>query len=396
MTDELLAYRDDFPIVGKTNYLISNSLGPMPGSVPEKLAQYASEWGDYGVKAWTRGWWEKPIDTGNEIAPLINAQPGTVVMHPNVTIAQSAVVSAIDFTGPRDTIVMTDLDFPSVRYGVEALATRFGARVVIVRSDDGISIDEARLLNAIDERTKLVAISHVLFKSAFINDAEVICDHAHRMGALVSLDAFHSVGIIPVDVQASKVDFLTGGVLKWLCGGPGGCFLYVAPEIRDTMSPAITGWQAHARPFAFEESMEYAESSFRWLNGTPVIPALYAAAEGPKILRRAGIGAIREKSKRQTARLIELADERDYRINAPRDPERRGGTVAIDVPNGYEVAQVLLSQGILVDYREGAGIRAAPFFFTKGEEIESLIGAIDEAIESGSWKAFTSQRGVVT
>ncbi len=396
MTDELLAYRDEFPIVGKTNYLISNSLGPMPRSIPDQLAQYAAEWGEYGVKAWTRGWWEKPVDTGNEIAPLINALPGTVGMQPNVTIAQSAVVSALDFTAPRDTIVMTELDFPSVRYGVEALAERFGAKVVTVRSDDGISIDEARLLDAIDERTRLVAISHVLFKSAFINNASAICDHAHRMGALVSLDAFHSVGIIPVDVQASGVDFLAGGVLKWLCGGPGGCFLYVAPGIRDTLHPAITGWQAHARPFAFEPTMDYAEGPFRWLNGTPVIPALYAAAEGPKLLRRAGIEAIRKKSKRQTALLIELADARGYRVNAPRDPELRGGTVAIDVPNGYEVAQVLLSQGILVDYRVGAGIRAAPFFFTADEEIESLIAAIDESIEAGSWKNFTSHRPTVT
>ncbi len=396
MTDELLAYREEFPIVATTNYLISNSLGPMPRSVPGQLAQYAAEWGEYGVKAWTRGWWEKPVDTGNEIAPLLNAMPGTVVMQPNVTIAQSAVVSALDFSGARNTVVMTELDFPSVRYGVEALAKRFGARVVVVRSDDGMSIDETRLFEAIDERTRLVAISHVLFKSAFINDAEAICNHSHRMGALVSLDAFHSVGIIPVDVQRSGVDFLTGGVLKWLCGGPGGCFLYVAPGIRDTLAPAMTGWQAHARPFAFEEAMDYAEGSFRWLNGTPVIPALYAAAEGPKILRRAGIGAIREKSKRQTARLVELADGRGYRVNAPRDPERRGGTVAIDVPNGYEVAQVLLAQGILVDYRAGAGIRAAPFFFTTDEEIDSLIGAIDEAFESGSWRDFTSHRPVVT
>jgi kynureninase len=236
----------------------------------------------------------------------------------------------------------------------------------------------------------------VLFKSAFINDADVICRHAHRMGALVSLDAFHSVGIIPVDVQKSGVDFLTGGVLKWLCGGPGGCFLYTSPRVRDSLSPALTGWQAHARPFAFEESMEMATGPFRWLNGTPVIPALYAAAEGPKILRRAGIDAIREKSRRQTARLISLAADRGYRVNSPRDPDRRGGTVTIDVPNGYEVAQVLLSQDILVDYRAGAGIRAAPFFFNTDEEIETLIAAIDEAVSSGSWRRFSSQKTVVT
>jgi kynureninase len=368
----------------------------MPRTVPAQLALYAAEWEELGVRAWARGWWEKPVDVGNEIAPLLNAEAGTVVMVPNVTMGQSAVLSAMDFTAPRDTIVMTELDFPSVRYACEALAKRLGARVVVVRSDDGISIDEDRLLGAIDERTRLVAISHVLFKSAFIIDADVVCQHAHRMGALVSLDAFHSVGIIPVDVQKSGVDFLTGGVLKWLCGGPGGCFLYTSPRVRDSLSPALTGWQAHARPFAFEESMELATGPFRWLNGTPVIPALYAAAEGPKILRRAGIDAIRKKSRRQTARLVSLAEERGYHVNSPRDPDRRGGTVTIDVPNGYEVAQVLLSQDILVDYRAGAGIRAAPFFFNTDDEIETLVGAIDEAVASGSWRRFSSHKTVVT
>ena len=396
MTDSLLEYRSEFPILDKTTYLISNSLGPMPRTVPEKLAEYAEDWGGLGVKAWAKGWWEKPVDVGNEIAPLLNAERDTVVMMPNVTIAQSAVASAMDFSGSRDTIVMTDLDFPSVKYAYEALAKRFGARVVVVRSDDGISIDEGRLLEAIDERTKLVAISHVLFKSAFINDADAICAHAHRMGALVSLDAFHSVGIVPVDVQKSGVDFLTGGVLKWLCGGPGGCFLYVSPKVRDTLDPALTGWQAHARPFAFEERMEYTPGPFRWLNGTPVIPALYAAAEGVKIVRRAGVEAIREKSIRQTARLIELADERGFRVFAPRDPARRGGTVAIDVPNGYEVAQVLLSREILVDYRVGAGIRAAPYFFNTDSEIELLIDTIDETGRTGEWQTFAEKRSVVT
>ncbi|MEO5589196.1 MAG: aminotransferase class V-fold PLP-dependent enzyme [Gemmatimonadaceae bacterium] len=394
--DELLQYREEFPILDRTTYLISNSLGPMPRTVPERLAEYGADWGDLGVKAWSRGWWEKPVDVGNEIAPLMNAELNTVVMMPNVSIAQAAVASAIDFTGPRDTIVMTELDFPSVRYAYEALAKRFGARVVVVESDDGISIDEGRLLAAIDERTRLVAISHVLFKSAFVNDANVICEHAHRMGALVSLDSFHAVGIIPVDVQRSGVDFLTGGVLKWLCGGPGGCFLYVSPAVRDNLEPALTGWQAHSRPFAFEEKMEYTPGPFRWLNGTPVIPALYAAAEGVKIIRKAGVKAIREKSIRQTSRLIDLAEARGYGVFAPRDPARRGGTVAIDVPHGYEVAQVLLSKEILVDYRVGAGIRAAPYFFNSDDEVDTLIAGIEEALAGSEWEQFAGRNAVVT
>jgi kynureninase len=394
--DPLLVFRDEFPILEKTNYLVSNSLGPMPRTVPDKLAEYARDWGELGVKAWTRGWWEMPVDVGNEIAPLINAGDGEVVMMPNVTIAQTAVLSSIDFPKDRDTVVMTELDFPSVRYAYAEMAERFGARVVVVRSDDGLSIDRDELLAAIDERTRVVAVSHVLFRSAFLMDVDAICRRAHEMGALVSLDSFHAVGIVPVDVKRSNVDFLTGGVLKWLCGGPGGCFLYVSPAIRDELKPALTGWQAHSRPFAFEETMEYTSGAFRWLNGTPVIPALYAAAEGPKILRRAGISAIREKSVRLTSRLIELADERGYGVNAPRDPAKRGGTVAVDFPHAYEVSQHLLSQNILVDYRVGAGIRIAPHFFTREEELEEAVHEIDRSLESGSWQRFSEKITVVT
>lgn len=348
------------------------------------------------MKAWARGWWDMPVSVGNEIAPLLNADDGTVVMMPNISIAQAAVASAVDFSPPRDTVVMTELDFPSVRYVYEEQAKRLGARVVVVRSDDGISIDQDRLLAAIDERTRLVAISHVLFKSAFINDANAICEHAHRMGALVSLDAFHSVGIVPVDVKRSGVDFLAGGVLKWLCGGPGACFLYVSPNVRDTMAPALTGWQAHSRPFAFEDRMEYTSGPARWLNGTPVIPALYAATEGVKIIRRAGIAAIREKSIRQTSRLIELAEGKGYRTFVPRDSARRGGTVTIDVPHSYEVAQALLSRDILVDFREGAGVRAAPYFFNTDDEVESLVAAIGEILETAEWQRYSENRSVVT
>jgi kynureninase len=394
--DKLLEFRKEFPILETSTYLVSNSLGAMPRSVADKLAAYAHDWATLGVRAWAKGWWEKPVTVGDEIAPLMNAPKGTVAMHPNVTIAQSTVLSALDFSGERNTIVMTELDFPSVRYAYEALAKRFGARIVVVPSDDGMTIDHDRLLAAIDERTRLVAISHVLFKSAFIMDADLICAHAHRMGALVSLDAYHSVGVIPVDVQKSGVDFLTGGVLKWLCGGPGAAFLYVSPSVRNTLEPAITGWQAHARPFAFEQEMEYSEGPFRWLNGTPNISVLYLAADGPNIIKKAGIQAIREKSIRQTSRLIEMAEERGYRVHAPRDPNRRGGTVAFDVPHGYEVAQYLLSQNIVIDYRVGAGIRVAPHFYTTDEELEICVNAIDRCLETGAWKEFSNHVSVVT
>ena len=391
MHDPLLAFRSEFPILERTTYLVSNSLGAMPRGVPDRLAEYVDEWAELGVRAWAKGWWGKPVDVGNEIAPLIGAGPGEVVMVPNVTIGQASVLSALDYSAPRDTIVMTALDFPSVRYVYDALATRLGARVVVVPSEDRIGIDMERLLAAIDDRTRLVAISHVLFRSAYIMDVAAVCRRAREVGALVSVDAFHSVGVIPVDVKQLGVDFLTGGVLKWLCGGPGGCFLYVSPEVAHRLTPALTGWQAHARPFAFEPEMSYADDAFRWLTGTPVIPALYAAVEGPRIVKRAGVERIRAKSMRQTARLIELADARGYRVTAPRKPEQRGGTVAFDVPHGYEVSEALLANNVLVDYRPGAGIRVAPHFYTADEELERVVAMIDDILATGAWQAHSGR-----
>src|SRR4051812_29869511 len=165
VTDTLLQFRSEFPILERTTYLVSNSLGAMPRAVPERLAEYTDQWAELGVRAWARGWWEMPVSVGNEIAPLIGAQPGEIAMLPNVTIAQTAVLTSLDYPAARDTIVMTDLDFPSVRYVYDELATRLGARIVVVPSDDGVSIDAQRVIDAIDERTRLVSISHVLFRS---------------------------------------------------------------------------------------------------------------------------------------------------------------------------------------------------------------------------------------
>ena len=396
MNDPLLAFRSEFPILDRTTYLVSHSLGAMPRTVADRLAEYVDVWAELGVRAWANGWWEMPIDAANEIAPLLGASAGEVAMVPNVSLGQAAVLSAIDYTPPRNRIVMTELDFPSVRYVYDQLAPRMGAEIVVVPSEDGVSIDEERLMAEIDERTALVAVSHVLFRSAYIMDVEAICRRAHDVGAVVSLDAFHSVGVIPVDVKRIGVDFLTGGVLKWLCGGPGGCFLYVAPEASARFAPTLTGWQAHRRPFGFESEMDYADGVARWLSGTPSIPALYAATEGPKLIRRAGIEAIRAKSLRQTSRLIELADERGYNVRATRDATRRGGTVAFDVPHAYEVAQFLISRDIIVDYRPNAGIRIAPHFYTSDAELERVVAAVDEAIATGAWQQFGQRTSVVT
>jgi kynureninase len=394
--DPLLSYRPEFPILERCTYLVSNSLGAMPRGVPDRLAEYVDAWEGRGVRAWAEGWWELPVTVGNEIAPLIGAHPGEVAMMPTVTLAQAAVLSALDYPAGRDTVVMSALDFPSVRYAIEQLAPRLGGRVDVVPSDDGITINADRLCAAITERTRLVAISHVLFRSAAILDVARICAHAHAMGAVVSLDGYHAAGVMPVDVRAIGCDFYSAGVLKWLCGGPGGSFLWASPAMSAQYAPAVTGWQAHARPFAFDETMDYASGAWRWLGGTPVVPALYANLEGPRIVRRAGLAAIRAKSMRQTARLVAMADERGYAVAAPRNPDARGGTVAFDVPHAAEVARALLARDVVIDYRPGAGIRVAPHFYTSDAEVERVVTEIDDILATGAWRAFEGVRSTVT
>ena len=381
MIDELLRYRSEFPILDRTTYLISNSLGAMPQGVYAALKGYADTWATRGVRAWEEKWWMLAVETGDEIGALMNADRDSVSTHQNVTTCQAVVASCFSFSGKRNKIVYTDMNFPSVMYFWEAQRAS-GARVHMVKSDDGITVQTERLLDAIDEETALVPVSHVIFRSAYINDARAIVEKAHRVGAHVILDTFQSLGTVPVDVQALQVDFACGGVLKWLCGGPGVAYLYVRPDLGRKLEPKFTGWMAHQDPFGFEVGpIRYADPPLRFMNGTPHIPALEAARPGLKIIAGAGVERIRQKSKRQTARLIELADERGWRVNTPRDPEQRGGTVSIDMPHSREVCQQLLKRDILVDWRPRAGVRMSPHFYSTPEELETAIVAVEEILQ---------------
>jgi kynureninase len=383
MNDPLLRYRSEFPILDRTTYLISNSLGAMPRGVPESLNRYAEIWATRGVRAWEESWWMLPLEIGNQIGELMNAPPNSVALHGNVTQCQAVVASCFDFTGPRNKIVYTDLNFPSVMYFWEAQRSR-GARIHMVKAGNAIEVPTEKLLDAIDEETLLIPVSHVIFRSSFINEAKAICEKAHRLGAHVLLDVFQSLGSgVPVDVRDLNVDFACGGVLKWLCGGPGAAYLYVRPDLACKLEPKFTGWLAHENPFAFEIGpTRYTQGPYRFLNGTPNIPGLYAAMPGLEILRKLDMNEVREKSKRQTARIISLADQRGWRVSAPRDPERRGGTVAVDMPNSHEVCAELLKRDILVDWRPGAGVRMSPHFYTQDEEIDSAFAAIDALLAS--------------
>jgi kynureninase len=384
MADDLLCYRSQFPILECTTYLISNSLGAMPQGVYEAMKGYADIWARRGVRAWEERWWMLAAQVGDEIGALMNAPQGSVSTHQNVTTCQAVVASCFDFSGPRNKVVYSDLNFPSVMYFWEAQQA-YGARVHMVQTDDGITVPIDRLLDAIDEQTLLVPVSHVIFRSAYIQDAKAIIEKAHKVGAYVVLDAFQSLGTVPVDVQALNVDFACGGVLKWLCGGPGVAYLYVRPDLGKKLQPKFTGWFAHQNPFGFETGpTRYGEPPFRFMNGTSHVPALEAARPGLKIIAAVGIERVREKSKRQTSRLIELALAHGWRVNSPRNAENRGGTVSIDMPDAEEVCRELLKRDILVDYRPKAGVRMAPHFYTKDEELETAIAAVEEILKERS------------
>ncbi len=384
--DELLKWRGEFPILERTTYMISNSLGAMPRGVYDSLRAYADAWAERGVRAWEEGWWEMAVGLGDRIAPLIGAGPGEISLHQNVTQTQAIISSCFDFHGPRNKIVLVELEFPSIQYFYHE-QRRLGARVQVVPAPDGIRIDLDGLLTAIDETTLLVPVSQVLFRSSCIVDAKAVIERAHRVGAHVILDVFQAAGAMPVDVHGLSVDFAVGGVLKWLCGGPGVAFLYVREDLRARLRPALTGWMAHRRPFGFETgAIDPREDSYRYLNGTPHIPALYACRPGLDILNQAGVPAIRAKSIRMTTRLIEGARARGWSVNTPENPAERGGTVSVECPHAAQVCRELLARDVLIDYRPKAGVRLSPHFYNREDECDFALAQMRDILDSGVWK----------
>ena len=378
--DDLLEWRREFPTLDHTLHFISHSLGAMPRGVEEALARYASLWRERGIRAWEEDWLELPTRVGNVLAGIVHAEPGTIAMLENVTTAQAVALSAVDFTPPRNRLVCTVEDFPSVLYLYEGLARR-GVQVVRVPARDHHRIDEREVVAAIDERPAVVAISHVLFRSAQLLDLGPIVRRAREAGALTLIDAYQAVGTVPLDLAALDVDMVTGGSVKWLCGGPGAGYLYVSPRVRQALRPGLTGWMAHERPFDFDSGpMRWHEGPRRFWTGTPGIPSFSAALPGYQIVARIGVQAIREKSLRQTGRMLEWADEFGFRVGSPRENDRRGGTVVVDVPHAGEVCQALLAADVLLDYRPGVGLRLAPHFYTRDDEVDVVMARVRDEV----------------
>lgn len=395
--DSLLRWRDEFPILQETTYLINNSLGAMPRAVYDNLQNYADTWATLGVRAWGAVWWDLSGAVGDRIAPLMGAPAGSVLIQQNAAIANSILFSALDFDNPqRNKVIVTDMDFPSDLYVLRRWLPET-VDIHMVKTRDGISIDTDELLDAIDERTRLVSTSHVLFRSAYIMPAQQIVEKAHAVGAQVLLNGYHSVGIIPVDVTALNIDYYIGGTLKWLCGGPGGVFLYVRPDLRPTLEPKVTGWFAHQQPFAFDvENFDLRDDVYRFMTGTPGVASLYAIQPGVDIIAEVGVGNIREKSIRQTSMITDLAEQAGYQVNSPRQADQRAGTITLDPGNAYAVSRELLARKFVIDYREHAGIRIAPHFYNTDEEVAATMTAIAEILADSSWQQHVANRDFVT
>lgn len=388
MSDLTERYRPQFPILDETTYLISHSLGAMPRATFDAVQEYAETWATRGVRAWAEGWWDLPLTIGDEVGRIIGAPAGTVAMHQNVSVCQSVILSCFDLgsLGARNRIVFPELEFPSVQYVYREHARTGELQLEVVPSDDGMTIDTQRMVDAIDERTLLVPISHVLFKSGALMDVAPIVEKARAVGALVVLDTYQSAGTVSFSVTDLDVDFATGGSVKWLCGGPGAGYLYVHPRHHGTLQPRVTGWMAHEAPFAFEPEQRYASGIARFLHGSPPVPALYAARSGYEVINEVGVPAIRELSQRRTQRIIELADAAvGLSVTSPRDPQRRGGTVTIDVPDAAAVTAELVRRGTIVDFRPGAGIRVSPHFYNTDAELESALGELAELVRTRSY-----------
>jgi kynureninase len=374
---ELADYRAEFPILADTTYLVSHSLGAMPRKAADRLAEFARMWAERGIRSWAEGWWETPWTVGDQVGRIIGAARGSTVMHQNVAIAEAVALSCFRPIDPaRNRAVYEQGNFPSVRYLYQAQPD---LEVVVCE-------DEGEIVERIDERTLLVPISHVLYKAGEIQDVEPIVARAHEVGAYVILDCYQSAGIVPLDVAALDVDFAVGGSVKWLCGGPGNGWLYVRPDLAERLEPTLTGWQAHARPFAFEDEMAYASGAARFLTGTPNPAAHCAATAGYDLVEEIGVVRIRENSLRQTQLLIDLADEAGIKVRSPRDPARRGGTVTLHVPEFPAVHAELEARGILCDFRPDAGIRLGPHYYNTDDDILYAVEQIAEILETRAYE----------
>src|SRR5437588_3765560 len=375
--------REEFPTLASGIHLLSHSLGPVPRAAREAMLAYTDAWErNTSEDAWATSWWELSERVGDRLARLLGGASGSVQVQPNTSVALSVVASCFDFSADnRNKVVTTALDFPSTGYVWEAQA-RLGAGVHVDPSDDGITVPLERLLGAIDETTRLVALSHTSYRSSYRVDARAIVERAHRVGALVVLGTYQSAGVLELKAEEWGVDFLIGGTIKWLCGGPACGYLYVRPELQSELRPRLTGWVAHAEPFAFAREMRYARGVRRFAQGTPNIPGLYSCLAGLDIIEEVGLERIAAESRRRTEWMVEFALEHGWRLNSPREVGERGGSVMIGVEDAPGAVGRLAERMVFVDERPTGGIRISPHFFNTDEEVREALETLKEVMSN--------------
>lgn len=370
-------FRERFPTLESATYLVSHSMGAAPLGAKDALGTYWEAWAREGPEAW-EAWLPEIAALADNLGSIFGAPAGSVSLGPNVSLLEAAIASTIDFRGERNEVVFEELMFPSVTYVWKAWE-RFGARAVCVPSEDGRTMSTDRLCSAITERTAVVALSHAAYVSGALIDVPAIVARCRETGALFVLDAYQTTGIYPYDARALDVDVVVGGSHKWLCGGPGCGFIYIKPELRERLAPAITGWMAHEAPFAFEPApIRLTLGQHRWNSGTPTIPGYLAARAGHDTILAAGVPSIRVHNVRLTTRLAEAALERGLKVPTPLDPGKRTGWIGIDFPGADRATARLIERRIFVDYRPGCGIRVGPHFYTSDAEIDAFFTALDE------------------
>jgi len=347
------------------------------------MLAYCDAWENHTSEdAWATSWWELSQQVGDRIARILGGEPGSVQIQPNASIALATVASCFDFkSSKRNRVVTTALDFPSMEYIWDG-QRQVGAQIEVVPSADGISVSLEHILEAIDEQTSLVAISHTSYRSSYRVDARAIVEHAHAKGALVLLDVYQSAGVVPLEAAGWNVDFLIGGTIKWLCGGPACGYLYVRPDLQRDLKPRLTGWVAHDSPFDFSHApMRYARSVRRFAQGTPSIPALYSAIPGLDIIESVGLEQIASESRRRTDQIIEFAKEHGWKLNTPAAHNKRGGSIMIGVADGPAMVERLAEKRVFVDCRPNAGLRISPHFFNTDEEVSEALMILSKLIE---------------
>ena len=363
------AYRAEFPTCEHTTYLNTCSLGALSRRSRAAVNSFLDLWEQHGASAWYTTWLGEVAALRASFGRLVNAQPETIAIHHSISSALSVVASCYPYT-ERKRIVTTVLDFPTIPY--QWLVKR-DVEVVILPSEDGIGVPLERWGAAIDERTALVATSHVFFTSGYIQPIEEITRLAHEVGAHVVVDGYQAAGQLPVDLQALDVDYYLSGGLKWLLGGPGVVELYVRPELARTLEPATTGWFAHGQQFRFDsEHFEFSDDARRFELGTPAVAAVYAARAGLDLLLEIGVAEIRAREVELVRDLAGRALERGLRHKLPRSLDEHAGIVMIPATDPARVVRALRDERIIVDYRPGH-VRVSPYFYNTFEEHALLV-----------------------